>query len=133
MTSFIRCHTLGGLVFENLEADQSSPRQERLDLNIESNIGVLINEACRSQTDEAGKRKNQTKPEFGFWIDQSLHGRTLRLRSLKGTVVNGTKLYRGPLWTTEALKTRVVITPRGFGRSSFMLYECLQVCLFISL
>jgi|AntAceMinimDraft_5_1070358.scaffolds.fasta_scaffold73669_2 hypothetical protein len=35
--------------------------------------------------------------------------------------------YQGRHWNEVTLQARAVIVPRGFGRSSFMLYEALQV------
>jgi hypothetical protein len=39
--------------------------------------------------------------------------------------------YQGSNWVEEALLARSLIVPRGFGRSSFMLYETLQVLSFV--
>ena len=37
------------------------------------------------------------------------------------------RAYQGQHWTQLALQARAMILPRGYGRSSFMLYEALQV------
>jgi len=91
-------------------------------------IPLLKNEAQRDVACSSKTQACESRPYYISFVGQPHFGRDKILRTVLEVLGDEhVKMYRGDEWDRVVASSKFCLAPRGFGRTSFMMYESIQL------